>query len=128
MLPSTLECSLDAAHQFAPDKLATICPHDGAPLLVRYPPFVLDRARVAERPWTMWRYREALPVDDTAVPISLGEGATPLLAAPRTAARLRIDVPLYAKDESQNPTASFKARGMSVAVTRAVALGAQSLV
>ncbi|MGH7757143.1 MAG: hypothetical protein ACREM8_12790, partial [Vulcanimicrobiaceae bacterium] len=55
MLPSTLECSLDAAHQFAPDKLATICPHDGAPLLVRYPPFVLDRARVAERPWTMWR-------------------------------------------------------------------------
>jgi threonine synthase len=76
----------------------------------------------------MWRYRQMLPIADGDQPVSLGEGCTPLIAAPGLAAELKLDVPLYVKDESQNPTASFKSRGMSVAVTRALALGAKSLV
>ncbi len=126
MLPSFLECSLDAAHRLEPEQLATTCPHDGAPLLVRYPPISLSHAAVAARPYTMWRYREALPVDADEEPVSLGEGGTPLLDAPRLSERAQTRV--LVKDEAQNPTASFKARGMSAAVTRAKRLGAPSLV
>lgn len=124
MLPRFLECSLDAAHRIEPESLAATCPHDGAPLLVRYPPIALPREAVAARPFTMWRYREALPVDVAEEPVSLGEGGTPLLETPRLSARARVLV----KDEAQNPTASFKARGMSAAVTRAKRLGAPALV
>ena len=124
MLPSFLECSLDAAHRIEPETLATTCPHDGAPLLVRYPPLVLAREAVAARPFTMWRYREALPIGPDDEPVSLGEGGTPLLEAPRLSGHVRVLV----KDEAQNPTASFKARGMSAAVTRAKHLGAVALV
>jgi threonine synthase len=128
MLPTYLECSLDAAHRFEPDRLCTTCTHDGAPLLVRYPPFHLDRATVAERPFTMWRYREALPIAIDEEPVSLGEGGTPLLRAERLEKQLGLNVELYVKDEAQNPTASFKARGMSAAVTCARRLGASALV
>ncbi len=76
----------------------------------------------------MWRYRELLPLADDEEPITLGEGATPLLRAARLERDLALDAPLYVKDESANPTASFKARGMSVAVTCAKRLGAQNLV
>lgn len=75
----------------------------------------------------MWRYREMLPIAENETPVSLGEGATPLLELPRLARELGVDR-LYVKDESQNPTLSFKARGMSVAVTVAKRLGATSLV
>ncbi len=75
----------------------------------------------------MWRYRELLPVAEGEEPVTLGEGATPLIPLHRLAADLGLDA-LYAKDEAQNPTASFKARGMSVAVTVARRLGATSLV
>jgi len=126
--PDHLACSRDAAHRFDARRLATTCPHDGAPLLVRYPPFTLDRAIVRARPPTMWRYREALPLDDGEEPVTLGEGGTPLVRAARVEAMLGLDVPLYVKDESQNPTGSFKARGMSAAVTRAKKLGANALV
>ncbi len=68
-----------------------------------------------------------LPVDDDEAPISLGEGATPLLTLPALQRELKLEE-LYVKDESQNPTGSFKARGMSVAVTVAKRLGARSLV
>ncbi|MBC5809595.1 MAG: threonine synthase [Candidatus Eremiobacteraeota bacterium] len=128
MLPTYLECSLDAAHHVEPECLATVCPHDGAPLLVRYPPITLDRATIAARPYTMWRYREALPVDDTEEPISLGEGGTPLVRARRLEAMLGATCEILIKDESQNPTGSFKSRGMSAAVTRAKKLGASALV
>jgi len=127
MLPVSLECSLDASHRYDPSELATTCPNDGAPLLVRYAAARLDRAALALRPWTMWRYREMLPVAENEEPVSLGEGATPLVEPARTARALGVDV-LYVKDESQNPTGSFKARGMSVAVTVAKRLGASSLV
>ena len=111
MLPLHLECSRDCAHRYAPDTLATVCPDDGAPLLVRYSVDRLSRATVAARPWTMWRYREMLPVDDGEEPISLGEGATPLVPLERLAHELQLD-DLFVKDESANPTGSFKARGM----------------
>ena len=121
-----LECSLDPAHRCAADELATLCPHDGAPLLARYTER-LDRGAVTARLWTMWRYREMLPVAENEEPVTLGEGATPLLPLARIAKELGLDA-LYVKDEAQNPTGSFKARGMSVAVTVAKRLGASSLV
>ncbi len=125
--PLFLECSLDAAHRQSPERLAGVCERDGAPLLVRYGSESLPRELPADRPWTMWRYREMLPVAASEEPVSLGEGATPLLPLHRIAADLRCDA-LYAKDEGQNPTGSFKARGMSVAVTVAKRLGARALV
>ncbi len=122
-----LECSRDPAHVFTAGVPATVCPSDGAPLLVRYGVERLDRGAVAARPWTMWRYREMLPVGEGEDPVSLGEGATPLVDIPHAARRLGVES-LLVKDESQNPTGSFKARGMSVAVTVAKRLGARSLV
>ncbi|MBV8150026.1 MAG: threonine synthase [Candidatus Eremiobacteraeota bacterium] len=127
MLPAGLDCSRDPAHRFSVDGLASTCPHDGAPLLVRYRNAHLDRTELARRPWTMWRYREMLPVAEDEEPISLGEGATPLVPLPRIAAALGVNE-LFVKDEAQNPTASFKSRGMSVAVTVAARLGARALV
>ena len=99
-----------------------LCPNCQAPLLARYH---LDRARetltrevLRERPNTMWRYEEVLP---DAPPVTLGEGMTPLIRARRLGAQLGLDR-LYIKDEGQNPTSSFKARGLSAAVSMAKAL------
>ncbi len=127
MLPQRLECSRDASHRVPADALAGTCPHDGAPLLARYSAVEMSRATVTPRPWTMWRYREMLPIGEREEPISLGEGATPLLAATALSKEFG-DGPLYVKDEAQNPTGSFKSRGMSVAVTVAKRLGARALV
>jgi threonine synthase len=126
MLPSHLECSRDSAHRSSALELATTCAHDGAPLLVRYDVERLARESLAAREWTMWRYREMLPIADDEEPISLGEGATPLLSLRHLERELGDG--LYAKDEAQNPTGSFKARGMSVAVTVAKRLGARAFV
>jgi threonine synthase len=121
-----LECSYDREHRLSADELHGTCPHDDAPLLVRYRDVHLERSTLAG--WSMWRYRAALPVAPSEEPVTLGEGTTPLLRARTLASALRLDAPLYVKDESQNPTGSFKARGMSVAVTVAKRLGASSLV
>jgi threonine synthase len=94
---------------------------------VRYPAHRMDRDAVARRPWTMWRYRELLPIAEDEQPISLGEGATPLVALARVVAPLALDG-VYVKDEAQNPTGSFKSRGMSAAVTVAKRLGASGFV
>ena len=76
----------------------------------------------------MWRYRELMPLFDGEEPVTLGEGFTPLIHA-RAARRARsASTRLYIKDESLNPTNSFKARGLSAAVTRAQHLGATTLV
>ncbi len=128
MRPAHLTCSRDDAHRFNASVLATVCPHDGAPLLVRYGRIALDRAIVAARAPSMWRYREALPLDEGEEPVTLGEGGTPLVRASNLEDDLALMVPLYIKDESRNPTGSFKSRGMSAAVTRAKALGATALV
>jgi threonine synthase len=74
----------------------------------------------------MWRYRELLPIFDGEEPVTLGEGYTPLLPAHRLGASIGLER-LFIKDESLNPTNSFKARGQSTAVTRARALGARTM-
>ena len=75
---------------------------------------------------SMWRYREVLPLDDGEQPVSLGEGFTPLVRARRLERALGM-ASIHVKDESLNPTNSFKARGLSAAVTRARRLGATTL-
>jgi threonine synthase len=97
----------------------------GAPWLVDYD---LDAEKGAAllralpgRPWTLWRYRELLPVADFAGRVDLGEGATPLVRFRRLAPQ---GVELWVKDESGNPTGSFKARGLSLVINRARELGA----
>jgi threonine synthase len=101
----------------------------GAPLLARYD---LEKARAWQkstlvgREPTMWRYRELMPLFDGESPVTLGEGWTPLIHATRIGADLGLSRVLV-KDESLNPTNSFKARGLSAAVTRAARLGARVL-
>jgi threonine synthase len=75
----------------------------------------------------MWRFRPFMPLTPSETPVTLGEGDTPLLACPRLAARIGIE-DLWVKDEAANPTGAFKARGLSAAVTRAVAAGVTSFV
>lgn len=101
----------------------------GAPLLARYDfssGEILDRARLKERPFDLWRYREVLPLAEDGVPISLGEGGTPLVPVAEIARSLGL-ARLFVKDESRNPTGSFKDRGLSCAVTMAKRLGASAL-
>jgi len=97
----------------------------GAPLLARYDlasARAWDRDSLRGREPNMWRYRELMPVFADETPVSLGEGFTPLFHATRLGARLGMDR-LSIKDESLNPTNSFKARGQSAAITRAKGLG-----
>jgi threonine synthase len=101
----------------------------GAPLLARYDLEAAKawrRASLAGRRPDMWRYRELMPLFDGEEPLSLGEGWTPLVHARRLGARLGLSR-LFVKDESLNPTNSFKARGLAAAVTRAHRLGARTL-
>ena len=111
-----------------------ICPADEPANLspagkVLYPRYDLEQARrelspstFARRKGGIWRYFELLPVRDEANVVTLGEGGTPMLRARRLEAALRART-LYIKDEGQNPTGSFKARGMSTGVSRAKELG-----
>jgi threonine synthase len=89
--------------------------------LANAPPVSVKRG-IVDRPWTMWRYREWLPLDPDEQPVTLGEGGTPLLDAPRLARSAGFKR-LLVKDESVNPTGSFKARGLATAVTRAMSAG-----
>lgn len=101
----------------------------GEPWLVRYPDrpqTIVDRTEIRRR-HGMWRFRSWLPILPDEEPVSLGEGDTPLLHVPRAAAALGLE-DLWIKDEGANPTGSFKARGLSAAVTRAIAAGARSFV
>ena len=123
-----LECSLCAKH-FAAGQLWNLC-ECGGPLLVRYD---LAKARqswsrdwIPNGPSTMWRYAPVLPVAKPSSIVSLGEGMTPLVRADRLGARLGLDN-LWVKDEGVNPTASFKARGLSCAVSMCVELGVKKV-
>ncbi len=102
----------------------------GKPLFARYDlDAIADRFTpdaVAGRDADLWRYEEVLPVRDRSAQLKLGEGWSPLVDAPRTAARLAVRK-LWIKDEGQNPTGSFKARGLCLAVSRALELGAEEL-
>jgi threonine synthase len=115
------------------DELVTTDPLDGRPLLARYDlgraATTLNHVRrgVHGHVRGVWRWHEILPVRDWSNVVTLGEGSTPLLEAPRLGHAYGISR-LLVKAESLNPTGSFKARGMTVAVSRAKELGAMSLV
>src|SRR5579863_5306345 len=123
-LVTHLECSL-CNRKFQAGKVWNLC-ECGGPLLVRYDLALLrdtwSRDSFASTPNSMWRYAPALPVQLTTSIISLGEGMTPLLPVPRTGARIGAS-DLLVKDEGLNPTGSFKARGLSCAVSMCVELG-----
>jgi threonine synthase len=125
-----LECSVPCgAGPFDPRERHHLCTC-GMPLLARYDLAgargAVTRESLRGREATMWRYREVMPLFDGEAPVSLGEGWTPLVHARRLGAALGLPH-LYIKDESPNPTNSFKARGLSAAVTRAHHLGATVL-
>ena len=124
-----LECGY-CARRVDAGALANLCPACGKPLLARYDlnaaARTLTKQALAQRAAALWRYAEVLPVQDPAFIISLGEGWTPLVDARRLGGAIGCPRTLI-KDESLNPTGSFKARGLSVAVSRAWELGAASL-
>jgi len=125
-----LECP--QCHQvFSAQKEQTFCHECHAPILARYDLAKLrgqlDRDEFQRRPPGMWRWRELLPVSDLSYISSLGEGDTPLLPLPRLGKNFGVSK-LWVKDESLNPTASFKARGLSAAVSKAKEVGLQKLV
>ena len=125
-----LECSSGCgAGPFDPRELHFLCPSCKLPMLARYD---LNAARawkkesLTGRAPNMWRYRELMPLLGGDEPVTLGEGFTPLVHAPRLGASLGLDR-LMIKDESLNPTNSFKARGLSAAISRAKALRAETV-
>ncbi|MCI0688386.1 MAG: threonine synthase [Sporichthyaceae bacterium] len=129
MYLTNLECAAcERGHP--PGRLHNLCESCGMPLLARYDldaaGAALAKTSLATRPANLWRYRELLPVADPAAVVTLGEGYTPLLRADRLGARLGL-ANLYVKDEALNPTGTFKARGMAVAVSMARQLGATEL-
>jgi threonine synthase len=115
-----LECTRCGEH-YPADRPQTVCPKDGGILYARYDLATIKRsfssARLALRAPTMWRYDAVLP---EANPVSLGEGFTPMLPS-------REYANVYIKDEGLNPTGSFKARGLSAAVTMACHFGLKKL-
>ena len=125
-----LECALCGLRHEA-NTLQNLCVECGKPLLVRYD---LEKAAQALTPEnldtresSLWRYREVLPVGDPKNIVSFGEGWTPLLYAERLANSLPIKLNLLIKDEGQNPTQSFKARGMTAAISMAKELGVKKV-
>jgi threonine synthase len=120
-----LECAL-CGQDLDADSAWNLCPKCGKPLLARYDlgqaSRALTREEISGREPTLWRYRELLPVLDSRFVLSLGEGFTPLVHATRLGQAVGFDG-LFIKDEGLNPTASFKARGLSVAISRAYELG-----
>jgi threonine synthase len=120
---SHLECSL-CGKRFERARVLNLC-DCGGPLLVRYDLESLRRSwsrdQVAHGPNSMWRYAPALPPRAESI-VSLGEGMTPLIRTLRLGARVGSG-DLWVKDEGLNPTGSFKARGLSCAISMAVELG-----
>ncbi len=123
-----LECTRCGARH-SPAQLINLCTCGG----ILYPRYDLaalsetyDREEVKAGPPTLWRYRRVLPVQDNANVVSLGEGFTPMFRAHRRGP-FQPYTALYIKDEGPNPTASFKARGMSPALSMAKKLGAKEV-
>ena len=116
-------------NRFSLSELVNLC-SCGSPLLVRYDlktaSTAITNSSLQGRVPTLWRYREILPLQDDANLISLGEGFTPLIEAKTLARELGLEG-LWIKDEAQNPTGSFKDRGLSLAVSRAKELGVKKM-
>ncbi|PYL97542.1 MAG: threonine synthase [Verrucomicrobia bacterium] len=128
MFLTHLECTAcGLRHDWS--RLQNLCTACGKPLFAVYDLAAVGKldcfkqSSLREREKSLWRYRELLPLPKDVEPVSLGEGGTPLLRAQAFA----DDVDLWIKDESLNPTQSFKARGMSVAISMAKFLGAKKL-
>jgi len=126
---SHIECTV-CGHRHEAGHLLTVCVKCGQMLAVRYELEKVTKAvskdDLKQRPPGMYRFRELLPLGPNEEPVTLGEGGTPLLPLPRLAAHLGLRH-LWAKDEGQNPTGSFKARGLGMAVTKARTLGVKGL-
>lgn len=124
-----LECS-SCGKTHGADRLRNLCEECRRPLFARYDLEAvrrsLPRDELRARPPGIWRYREVLPVRDSRFELTLGEGSTPLVRAARLSREIGFDN-LFIKDEGNNPTGSFKARGLAVAVSRALELGARAL-
>ncbi|MFC2084996.1 threonine synthase [Bacteroidota bacterium] len=120
-----LECGY-CEKEYDPDKIWNLCPECGKPLLARYD---ITKAKkgflktaLVNKPDTLWRYKEILPVKNDKFILSMGEGFTPLIKAERLSKEVSFEN-LYIKEEGLNPTTSFKARGLCVAVSKAFELG-----
>jgi threonine synthase len=124
-----LECGYCSATYDA-NQLLNLCTSCGKPLLARYDlqkaAATLTKAALQTRPFDLWRYEEVLPVQNREAILKLGEGWTPLPLARQLGERIGCPN-TWIKDESLNPTGSFKARGLALAVSRAYELGAKSL-
>jgi len=125
-----LECSVPCGASARDPRQRQFLCSCGAPLLARYDLDAAGRAwrrdSLKDRQPNMWRYRELMPLFENEAPVTLGEGFTPLFHARSLGASIGLDR-LYIKDESLNPTNSFKARGQSAAITRAKYLGATTI-
>jgi threonine synthase len=127
---SHLECS-KCHKEYSHQEVQTFCPDCKATLLPRYELEAVrekvDRADISQRQKGMWRWHELLPVLDVKNQVFLGEGDTPLLSLPRLEKELGLSN-LYVKDESSNPTGSFKARGLAAAISKAKELGVEKVI
>src|SRR5258706_1078095 len=127
---SNLECS-GCGKGYSYEQIHTFCPACQSPLVARYDLEAVrqkvDRDELARRQKGMWRWHELLPVQKEENQISLGEGDTPLLLLPRIGKSLGL-CNLYVKDESSNPTGSFKARGLAAAISKARELGIEKVI
>jgi threonine synthase len=127
---SNLECS-GCGEIFSFNEIHTFCPICQSPLLARYDLAAIrsqvDRDAIRLRPRGMWRWHELLPVMAPENYVSLGEGDTALLPVPKIGSQLGLST-LFVKDESSNPTGSFKARGLAVAISKAKELGIQKVI
>jgi threonine synthase len=125
-----LTCS-DCGRLFLINEVHTFCPDCQSTLISNYDLATarqeVDRDMIQIRPKGMWRWHELLPVQDPENIVSLGEGDTPLLRIPRVGNELGLPN-LFVKDESSNPTGSFKARGLCAAISRAKELGVKKVI
>ncbi|WKZ36070.1 MAG: threonine synthase [Anaerolineales bacterium] len=125
-----LTCSNCGKHFFI-NEVHTFCPDCQATLISNYDLNAVrrevDRDGIHARPKGMWRWHEMLPVQNPENIVSLGEGDTPLLSIPRVGKELGL-ANLLVKDESSNPTGSFKARGLCAAISRAKELGVKKVI
>jgi threonine synthase len=125
----SLECGL-CKKKLDVDKIWNLCPDCGKPLLAKYDlkgtGLEKIKSNLSEREPNLWRYHELLPVQDPESRLTLGEGFTPLFHAHRLGKQLGFNS-LFIKDEGLNPTGSFKARGLCMAVSRAKELGIKDI-
>src|SRR5438876_10829325 len=127
---SHVECTI-CGHRHDAKRVLSVCEQCGQMLAVRYDlagvKASVTKDALRSRPAGMYRFRELTPLDDGEEPVTLGEGGTPMLALPRLAAHFGLRH-LWGKDEGQNPTGSFKARGLGMAITKARTLGARGFI